>query len=215
MQPPDPARERRYQVSRPRGRRAAHARAPRDNPRLAVHDDPVTSSADAPAPAEAKPLPRALLARRDALRGPPLVAITRASFALVGVYPWVLPWARAHLPLGPLGWLADAMFMVVCHRRPERTLVFADVAMPVCSRCGGIFAGLALGAIVAWPHLSVRAARVAIALGGLAMLVDVLTQDLGVHPLWHATRIGSGALFGYAFSAALVSLVRREQGLVR
>ncbi len=199
--------------------RGSRARLPgRDKPRVPGHDGGVPRDrADvAPAdPAAPLPVPRALLARRDPFRGPPLVALTRAAFVLVGVYPWILPWARARLPLGPLGWLADAMFVVVCHRRPDRTIAFAAVAMPVCSRCGGIFAGLAIGAIVAWPALSVRAARVAIGLAALAMLADVITQDLGLHPIWHATRIGTGALFGYAFTCALVSVVRREQGLAR
>jgi uncharacterized membrane protein len=175
---------------------------------------PPHESAAAP-PSASPPVPRALLARRDPFRGPPLVAIVRVVFTLAGALPWALPWARAKLPLGPLGWLADAAFLLVCHRRPERTLVFADVAMPVCSRCGGIFAGLALGALVAWPTLSLRAARAGLALGGVAMLVDVVTQDLGLHPVWHAARIGTGAVFGYAFACALVSVVRREQGLVR
>ena len=34
----------------------------------------------------------------------------------------------------------------MCHRMPERTIELAGVAMPVCSRCGGLFTGLALGA---------------------------------------------------------------------
>lgn len=160
-------------------------------------------------------VPPALLQRRDLLRGPPLLALVRVSFVLVGVYPWLLPYARAHLPLGPLGWLADAMFVVVCHRLPERTLLIAGVEMPICSRCAGIFAGLALGALIAWPKLSLRASRVALTVAGLLMLSDVVTQDLGVHPLWHATRLVTGAAFGHAFACALVSVIRREQGLVR
>lgn len=166
-------------------------------------------------PPPSAPVPERLLARRDPFRGPPLVAITRVAFALAGFFPWVLPWARAKLPLGPLGWLADAMFLVVCHRRPERTLVFADVPMPVCSRCGGIFLGLALGALVARPTLSLRAGRVGLVLAGLGMLVDVITQDLGIHPVWHATRIATGGLFGCVFACSLISVIRREQGLVR
>jgi uncharacterized membrane protein len=138
----------------------------------------------------------------------------RTVFVLAGLYPWLLPLARAHLPLGMLGWLADEMFVVVCHRLPERTLVLHGVAMPVCSRCAGIYAGLALGALVARPFLSLRAGRATLVLAGALMLLDVLTQDLGLHPLWHATRLASGAAFGYAFTNALVSVVRREQGLV-
>lgn len=139
----------------------------------------------------------------------PLVA-ARASFALSGALPWVLPAARARLPLGPVGALLDGMFALVCHRRPERTLVLSGVPMPLCSRCAGIALGLLLGAIAAWPGPSLRATRIAAAVAAGLMLADVLTQDLGVHPVWHATRLGTGALFGYVVAIGLFAAIRRE-----
>lgn len=146
----------------------------------------------------------------DAPRAWPLLA-ARASFFAGGALPWALPLARATLPLGPIGALLDAMFVFVCHRRPERTLVLAGVPMPLCSRCAGIALGLALGALIARPSLSLRATRIAVVVAGALMLADVLTQDLGVHPLWHATRLATGALFGYVLAAGLFALIRREQ----
>jgi hypothetical protein len=44
------------------------------------------------------------------------------------------------------------------------------------------------------------------------MLLDVVTQDLGVHPIWHATRIASGLLFGYAIAAACLLAMRSAAG---
>ena len=88
-----------------------------------------------------------------------LLVFVRVAFVFVGTMPFWLPLARAWLPLGPVGQLLDGLFILVCHRLPERTLQLAGVAMPVCSRCGGIFAGLALGIVVAWPRLSLRHAR--------------------------------------------------------
>ena len=64
-----------------------------------------------------------------------LLFLARASFVVVGTMPWWLPLARAALPLGPVGQVFDLLFVVVCHRLPDRTLDLAGVAMPVCSRC--------------------------------------------------------------------------------
>jgi uncharacterized membrane protein len=134
----------------------------------------------------------------------------RALFVGVGVFPWMLPFLRAWLPLGAVGAGLDAAFVTMCHRMPERTMTLAGVAMPLCSRCAGIFAGVAVGAIVAAPRLSARAWRWAVTATAALMALDVATQDLGVHPVWHATRLASGALFGYAIAAACILALRRE-----
>lgn len=134
----------------------------------------------------------------------------RVSFALGGALPWALPFARAWLPMGPLGALLDGMFFFVCHRRPERTLSFAGVPMPLCSRCAGIALGLCLGGIAAWPSPSLRATRIAVAAAAACMIADVVTQDLGVHPVWHGTRIATGWMLGYALAIGLFAGIRRE-----
>lgn len=134
----------------------------------------------------------------------------RAAMLAIGVGPWLVPILRARLPLGSLGIALDAAFATTCHRLPERSLVLSTVAMPVCSRCGGIYGGIALAAIVARPALSSRASRIAITAAAAAMVVDVVTQDLGLHPIWHAARIGTGAAFGYALGVAVISALRRR-----
>jgi uncharacterized membrane protein len=139
-----------------------------------------------------------------------LPRVLRATFVVMGVFPWALPLLRAHLALGTIGEALDGAFVTMCHRIPERTLVLDGVAMPVCSRCSGIFAGIALGAVVMRPFLSARAWRWAISAAALGMLLDVATQDLGVHPVWHATRLATGAFFGYAIAVACITALRRE-----
>lgn len=139
-----------------------------------------------------------------------LLRAARASFAAGGALPWVLPLARARLPLGPIGALLDGMFFFVCHRRPERTLALFGVPMPLCSRCAGIALGLFLGAIFAWPSPSLRATRLSVAGALLVMISDVVMQDLGIHPLWHVSRLGTGALLGYAVAIGLFAAIRRE-----
>ncbi len=149
-----------------------------------------------------------LEARRRATRQLKLAATF--SFLLLGLLPFLLPLARATLPIEPVGDLLDYVFVLVCHRLPARTLDIAGVAMPVCSRCAGIFAGLGLGALVRWPIMSLKQARVALLLAGLVLLADVIAQDFGLHPLWHWSRLLTGGLIGYIATAALMAAIDRE-----
>ncbi len=134
----------------------------------------------------------------------------RTSFILVGTMPWWLPVAKAALPLGLIGDALELPFMFVCHRIGARTLSLLGEAMPLCSRCAGIFTGLALGAATCWPRLTVARARWWLAGGGVLMLADVITQDMGVHPVWHETRLATGALLGWIACATLMSAIRSE-----
>ncbi len=130
----------------------------------------------------------------------------RVGLVAAGLFPWAVTLLRAALPLGVVGVALDALFVTVCHRLPERTLSLAGVAMPVCSRCAGIFAGVAVGALAAWPRAPARRWRAAITAAGAALFVDVVTQDLGLHPPWHPVRLATGLAFGYAIGAASVDL---------
>jgi uncharacterized membrane protein len=138
--------------------------------------------------------------------------IGRASLVLVGLSPWLVTWLGAVVAEGLGAWLGQP-FALVCHRRPERSLAVLGVLMPVCSRCAGLFAGGALGALVGWPRLELRSARIALAIAAGLMLLDVVTQDTGVHPVWHTTRLGTGAFLGYLAAVTLVGLMRPADGV--
>ncbi|MBW2455174.1 MAG: DUF2085 domain-containing protein [Deltaproteobacteria bacterium] len=142
-----------------------------------------------------------------------LLFFARLSFFLVGTLPWWLPFAEAYLPLGPVWLLVDLPFAAICHRLPDRTIELSGVAMPLCSRCAGIFAGLALGVLTCWPRLALRQARFALLGAGLLLVADIVTQDLGWHPMWHSTRLLTGALLGYVAAIALMSAIIRERKL--
>ncbi len=170
-------------------------------PNDAAADNAAADNAVVGFPPSAIPSPARLAARRRVLFW------ARLSFILVGLAPWWLPLLQLSEPLSLLGHTIELPFMFVCHQLPERTIHVAGHAMPLCSRCAGIFSGLALGAILCWPRLTVKRARVLLALGGLLMLADVVTQDLGLHPVWHPTRLLSGGLLGWIACAALMTAI--------
>lgn len=145
----------------------------------------------------------------DEPASPILARCVRAACMIIGLSPWLLPMARAWLPLGEVGVMLDAAFVPICHRIPERTLVLAGVAMPICSRCAGIFAGIVVGALAARPALSPRTWRLAIGAAGLGMLVDVVMQSTMFDSVYHPSRLATGFLFGYALAAACVDTLRR------
>jgi uncharacterized membrane protein len=134
-----------------------------------------------------------------------LPRLARGVFLFVGALPWWIPVARARLNLGDLGRLLDATFVSMCHRLPERSLALGGVVMPVCSRCAGIFAGLAIGAVIARPRLSMATWRRVILAVAAVMVLDVVTQDLGLRPLWHPARLGTGVVLGYCMVVSFIT----------
>lgn len=139
------------------------------------------------------------------------IAWLRATLVFVGLLPWALPFARARLPLGELGDALDMIFFTMCHRRSPRTLVLDGVAMPLCSRCAGIFLGIAVAAAIGRPLMGLRAWRWVFAAACALMVADVVTQDLGLHPVWHPTRILTGVLVGYLMVVGCLSGLARDK----
>jgi uncharacterized membrane protein len=126
----------------------------------------------------------------------------RALVALGASLAWVGPWLpdRARRVLG-------LAFAGICHQRPERTLVLAGHAMSVCSRCAGVYAGVVAGAFLAWPRLASAQHRWVLGAAVGVLLADVVSQDLGLHPVWHAARLLTGAACGYAASAWMATTI--------
>jgi uncharacterized membrane protein len=104
----------------------------------------------------------------------------------------------------------DLPFHFLCHRMPERILSIGGVPMPMCSRCAGIWLGLSISAAAAWPPVSIKVLRVVFPIALVLMAIEVFTQDMGWHPVFHPTRILSGLLVSIPFGGALGALVQRE-----
>ena len=130
--------------------------------------------------------------RRDALR---------ALVAIAGILPWALALARVHGPAVVLS------FHTLCHQLPERTISLLGAPMVVCSRCAGVYAGIFLGALLPLPRAWLRHGRRVVVCAAVPALIDVVTQDLGVHPSWHPARLVTGLALGWASSAFMFAML--------
>lgn len=105
------------------------------------------------------------------------------------------------------------LFRIMCHGRPERSLDFAGVAMPICARCLGIYAGLLAGLAVFWliPYLRERLVRPFAIAAVVPLAVDGLTQLAGLRESTNELRIVTGVIAGLAFGIWVLSAVERTE----
>ncbi|MRG94446.1 DUF2085 domain-containing protein [Polyangium spumosum] len=153
-------------------------------------------------------------APRQEAAGAKLERVLRVLLLVVGLAPFVAPFAR-RVTSPATGELVYALFAPVCHTRPERTLLVASVLMPLCSRCAGIFAGFVTASVLPAPRLRVRACLGYGFLASVIMLIDVITQDLGLRPLWHPARLATGVVWGHVFALGILAIGREHLGKPR
>src|SRR5262245_38469499 len=104
-------------------------------------------------------------------------------------------WTRASVAI-------EMPFVLVCHRMPERVLSIAGTPMPLCSRCAGLWLGISVAATLGWPALPLRILRIVVPAAIALLLLELATQDLGMHPIWHSTRFLTGLLVGAPMGGA-------------
>jgi uncharacterized membrane protein len=141
-------------------------------------------------------------------RGAALVA-ARGAFAFIAVWIALATVLRATGPEAVHA-AVDLPFALLCHRLPERVPSVMGTPLPLCSRCLGIWLGLSLSAALAWPPVPPRALRVVAPVAALLMLAEVVTQDLGLHPVYHPTRLLSGLLLSVPIGGAIGALITRD-----
>jgi uncharacterized membrane protein len=137
----------------------------------------------------------------------------RPALAFVGLLPWIRALAGRELGVH-VARAIDLVFAALCHHATDRTLVLRGGAMCVCSRCAGLYAGVALAAAWSgrWRSSKLRIAFVA---GALLMAADVLSQDLGFHGPWHPVRLATGAIVGWAATAWMLVDIERPRVVER
>lgn len=120
-----------------------------------------------------------------------------------------LPWLAAWAPSAPLEAL-DTLLGWQCHRLEDRTWLIAGEPMAVCSRCAGIYLGVAAGAAMAWPRLSVRRTIIASAAALALLVIEGGLEAWGVIPTMHALRSVTGAALAWPIAAAAVNVLTRR-----
>ncbi len=137
--------------------------------------------------------------------------LARASFGSIAL--WIAITTALRAAGGGLLWTAfDLPFRVLCHRIPERVISIAGTPMPLCSRCAGLWLGASLSAAIAWPVLPLRTLRIVLPVAMALLAIEVLTQDLGLHPVFHPTRLLSGLLVAVPLGGAVGGMITRELG---
>ncbi|MBI5512175.1 MAG: DUF2085 domain-containing protein [Deltaproteobacteria bacterium] len=123
----------------------------------------------------------------------------------------LLPWVLGLLALRHPAWVAA--FRGLCHQRPERSLWLRGAPMVVCSRCAGLYLGVALGALLPLPSRWLAHGRSLLLWALLVTALEVLAQDSGLHAPWHPSRMGTGLLLGWVASGFMTASLRAREAL--
>jgi uncharacterized membrane protein len=135
----------------------------------------------------------------------PSVAI-RVLGALIVLWP-ILPPLLHICNLHALAAALEWPWAQTCHRLPDRTLHFLGWSMPMCSRCMGLDVGFGLGLVIGWPYRGPKLMWSWMAIAGALLAIEIVTQNRGMHPIWHVTRFATGALFAYPIGVAITAIV--------
>jgi len=131
--------------------------------------------------------------------------LLRLLLILAGALPWLL------IPFGNDAQGLRLAFRSFCHQIPERSLIFLDSPMVVCSRCAGIYAGIAVGAMTPRLGFLARHGRKALWAALCVALLDALIQNYLAHSVNHIFRIMTGFIAGWAASAYLFSSIEKPR----
>lgn len=96
------------------------------------------------------------------------------------------------------------MKFVICHRIPERSFYLRGTQFPVCARCTGILLGYLIFPLV---YLGIiRIPIILIILLNMPILIDGLSQNMGLRESNNKLRLMTGILSGFA-SCGLIVLI--------
>jgi uncharacterized membrane protein len=152
---------------------------------------------------------RERLAARRAKQRAALALGARVLLVGLGLLPLLPPLLHRVPALSVLADACERWFTFQCQRDPQRVLYVLGQPLPVCARCTGIYFGLGAGALLGRPRLEPRALRTWVTIASALMLLDVLSEALGLRPAWAPLRVFSGALLAYPVGVAVVASVAR------
>ena len=142
---------------------------------------------------------------------PPKVLLSRLGAILLGVGV-ILIWLTG-TPGGLLG-KADAIGYAVCHRIELRSFHLGGRALPLCSRCSGMY----LGVLLSFTYFTLRRRKAALfppkhlilmlgfifigyVIDGANSYLHLLPVDFGIYEPSNFLRLTTGLLFGIVLSS--------------
>ena len=135
----------------------------------------------------------------------------------IGALVWVAllvcaPFALHHETLAPFVAHLYAAGAQICHQRPERSFALADVQLPVCARCFGLYLSGAIGATMAWlraagpqPH-----ARIVLALAAVPTGATWGMEAAGLADFSNVIRATAALPLGAAAGWVFVQMLRYD-----
>jgi uncharacterized membrane protein len=104
------------------------------------------------------------------------------------------------------------LFRFMCHGMPERCLELFGVAMPICARCVGVYAGLFAGLLLflVLPALREKTVRIAAFVAVTPLALDGFTQLFGLRESTNPLRVATGIAAGLAFGIWVLTAVERR-----
>ena len=129
-----------------------------------------------------------------------------APIAIVVVIAWVTLVVTAPQLPSSLAALIYAFGSLVCHQRPERSFHLAGAQLPVCARCLGIYAGVALGLLARSRRILVFGPVIAIIGVALPTVATLVVEWTGLWNPGNPIRAAAGTLLGAGVAAVVVTL---------
>jgi uncharacterized membrane protein len=129
--------------------------------------------------------------------------VLRGLLVLGGLSPILVWLLERSIVLAPLARPFHAWFDFQCHRDPARSLAWFDIALPVCTRCLGIYVGLAMGALLLLPVLKPAHLRWWVAVAAALLVLDVASVALALRPSLSSFRFLTGLAVSYPVGVTL------------
>ena len=106
------------------------------------------------------------------------------------------------------------LFRMMCHGIERRCLTMFGVPMPICARCTAIYIGLIAGItlFMLLPLIEERLMRMTLYVATVPMLIDGVTQAIGLRESTNALRIGTGFVAALAFGIWTLTAIETGEG---
>jgi uncharacterized membrane protein len=113
----------------------------------------------------------------------------------------------------PASGLTYALGSLICHQRPERSFHVSAAQVPVCARCAGLYAGAAIGSVLAMvagrrSNPSMYRWRTVLLAAAVPTAATWIAEAAGVAAPWNAVRAVAALPLGTAVAWVVVDAAR-------